>query len=50
VHDEIVVECPENQADSVVAAMKDVMCTAPDWAQGLPLDIEISVMRRYGKG
>lgn len=49
VHDEIVVECAEEDADTVVATMTDVMCTAPDWAQGLPLNIELGVMRRYGK-
>jgi len=26
-----------------------VMCTAPGWAEGLPLDAEINVMERYGK-
>jgi hypothetical protein len=26
------------------------MCTPPPWAQGLPLDAEISTMTRYGKG
>jgi hypothetical protein len=26
-----------------------VMCTPPDWAKGLPLDVEVSVMSRYGK-
>jgi len=26
-----------------------VMCTPPEWAQGLPLDAEINVMERYGK-
>jgi len=49
VHDEIVVECAERDAESVVAAMQEVMCTAPDWAEGLPLAIEIKTMRVYGK-
>jgi len=26
-----------------------VMCTPPAWAQGLPLDAEVSTMTRYGK-
>ena len=29
--------------------MTDVMTTAPDWAQGLPLAIEAEVMTRYSK-
>ena len=49
VHDEIVVECAERDAESVVAVMQEVMCTAPDWAEGLPLTIEIKTMRVYGK-
>jgi len=50
VHDEIVVECREQDADAVQKTMTEIMCAAPDWAQDLPLGIEISVMTRYGKG
>lgn len=49
VHDEIVVECPEADAGKVVERMNEVMCTPPEWAKGLPLDIEVKVMQRYGK-
>ena len=35
--------------DVVVEQLKRVMCTPPDWAKGLPLDVEVSVMLRYGK-
>jgi DNA polymerase len=49
VHDEIVVECLKSDADAVQATMSEVMCTAPDWATGLPLAIDIKVMERYGK-
>jgi len=49
VHDEIVVECDSASADSVVAEMKRVMTTPPDWAEGLPLSAGIKVMERYGK-
>jgi DNA polymerase len=49
VHDEIVVECRESDADLVQATMTEIMCTAPDWAHGLPLAIEIKTMSRYGK-
>ena len=46
-HDEIVVET--DNPDEVLQQMSDVMCTPPDWAKGLPLSIESSVMLRYGK-
>jgi DNA polymerase len=49
VHDEVVLEVPEADADATVARLHEVMCAAPGWAEGLPLDAEISVMRRYGK-
>ena len=49
VHDEVVVECRESDADEVQRVMTDVMCTPPAWAKGLPLNIEASVMTRYGK-
>ena len=47
VHDEIVVETWE--PESVIEQMKQVMCTPPAWGEGLPLDIEVDVMNRYGK-
>jgi len=49
VHDEIVLEVPESQQESAANKLKEVMCTPPDWAEGLPLDAEVSVMSRYGK-
>ena len=49
VHDEIVVECAVDDADEVSKRMMSVMCTPPVWAEGLPLDVEISTMIRYGK-
>jgi len=49
VHDEIVVECLKSDADAVQANMSEIMCTAPAWAAGLPLAIDIKVMERYGK-
>jgi DNA polymerase len=47
VHDEIVVET--DQPEIVMQKMRDVMCTPPAWAQGLPLNIEVNTMQRYGK-
>ena len=47
VHDEIVVETDKPEA--VIKQMEEVMCTPPDWAQGIPLGVEIHAMQRYGK-
>jgi DNA polymerase len=47
VHDEIVLETDDPTAET---KLKNVMCTPPDWAEGLPLNAEVEVMDRYGKG
>lgn len=49
VHDEIVVECAADEAEQVKQRMTEIMCEPPVWASGLPLDVEIKVMTRYGK-
>lgn len=49
VHDEIVVECSESRADDVKKLMTEIMCAPPAWADGLPLDVGIKTMLRYGK-
>ena len=48
VHDEIV--CETADPDATVAAMQQAMCVPPNWAGGIPLNIEAEVMTRYGKG
>lgn len=48
VHDEIVVETRE--PERALEAMRRIMCTPPNWAGGLPLNIEAHAMTRYGKG
>ena len=47
VHDEIVVET--DRPEEVTLEMERVMCTPPDWATGIPLGVEVSTMKRYGK-
>jgi len=47
VHDEIVLESPDPEKDAEL--LREVMCTAPAWAAGLPLNAEVEVMSRYGK-
>ena len=49
IHDEIVVECKADDAEEVTKRMTSSMCSAPVWAEGLPLDVEIATMYRYGK-
>jgi len=49
VHDEIVIECREADAEQVRERLEEVMTTAPAWAEGLPLGVEASIMARYGK-
>ena len=49
IHDEVVVECPEADAERVAAEVERVMCEAPEWAAGLPLAAEVKIMKRYGK-
>lgn len=49
VHDEIIVECDAVDADRVSARMHEIMCEAPEWAQGLPLAAEGDVTVRYAK-
>jgi len=45
VHDELIVETASPDVD----ALRQVMCTPPAWASGLPLNVDIKVMSRYGK-
>jgi DNA polymerase len=47
VHDEIVLEVDNPEA--ATEDLRRIMCTAPDWAQGLPLNAGIKTMTRYGK-
>lgn len=53
VHDEIVVEWssiePMRDARRMAKRIKEIMRTAPDWAADLPLDLDLSLMTRYGK-
>jgi DNA polymerase len=49
IHDEIVVECREDEAENITKRMTSSMCSAPVWAEGVPLAVEINTMVRYGK-
>jgi DNA polymerase len=47
IHDEIVVECPAQEAEAVAAHMHQIMCSPPAWAEGLPLAAEGVTTTRY---
>ena len=49
IHDEIVLEVPESEAEAACARLRDVMCSPPAWAPDLPLNAEVKIMYRYGK-
>jgi len=49
IHDEILVECAEEDADKMLSHMKEVMTTPPAWGEGLPLAVSGKVMIRFGK-
>ena len=50
IHDEIVLEVPEDEAEAAAARLVQIMCEPPPWASGLPLNAEVAIMERYGKG
>lgn len=47
VHDEIVLE--SDRPEEAKEALERVMTTPPAWAEGLPLEVEATIMGRYGK-
>jgi DNA polymerase len=49
VHDEIVLEVPDSEVESAKAQLRDIMTVPPDWASGFPLDVEITISKRYQK-
>ena len=49
VHDELVLEVPEAEADAACRTLRDIMNETPSWAPGLPLKAEPVIMARYGK-
>jgi len=49
VHDEVVVECDESDAEDVLATMTRIMSTAPEWCSDLPLDAEGGISQHYKK-
>lgn len=49
VHDELVAECKDQDAEAVLKIMLEEMHIAPDWAPGLPVAAEGQITKRYEK-
>lgn len=49
VHDELVCEVYEGEAQDAYETMKEIMVTGPSWAEGLPLAVEGKITDRYEK-
>ncbi len=49
VHDEIVIEVPEGQAQKAADDIQKIMSTPPDWAPDLPLAAEYTIADHYCK-
>jgi DNA polymerase len=48
VHDAAVVVVPEDEADTAVRVITDIMSEPPEWAAGLPVACEAHVGATYG--
>lgn len=49
VHDEVVVEVPESEAQAALPQVEKIMSTPPDWAPDLPVSTEAAIHDRYTK-
>lgn len=49
VHDEILTEVPESEAETYLERVEEVMSTSPAWAPELPVACEAKIMTRYEK-
>lgn len=49
VHDEIVIEVPERQAEFAKARFVKLMSQSPTWADGLPIKVKAWINKRYMK-
>lgn len=49
VHDEIILEVDEDEAEDAKQVLQEVMEESPEWAPGIPLTAEPEILKRYGK-
>lgn len=48
-HDELIAETDFDARESVGEQLSGIMSTAPDWADGFPIDCSLEIARRYEK-
>ena len=49
VHDEVVAEVPESEAEETLKYMETTMSTAPEWIPDIPLAAEGGIVSEYAK-
>ena len=49
VHDELIVEVPEADAEQAKEHILAIMAQSPSWAPGLPVEAEATIAERYSK-
>jgi hypothetical protein len=49
VHDELVLEAKLDEAPQIAKELERCMCRGIDWAEGLPLGVEVTISDRYTK-
>jgi DNA polymerase len=49
VHDEIILEVPDDQVGMFKKVIEDVMTTGPSWGQDIPLAVKVNVGKRFIK-
>jgi DNA polymerase len=49
VHDEVVIECEESEAEKVLVECLEIMSTPPTWIPDIPLSAEGSILDFYAK-
>lgn len=49
VHDELVCEVPEEQAEQAYSAIMEIMSTPPEWIPDIPLSAEAHILDAYTK-
>ena len=49
VHDEVIIEAPEDEAEAVLEKVLELMRTPPAWASTIPLNADAKIYDRYEK-
>jgi DNA polymerase len=48
-HDEVGLECRDEEGEATLQRLKEIMTTNPPWAEGLPLAADVTKGYSYGK-